>query len=525
MAGVSPTSIAIEMQFAGVAGAWTNVWPDVRAQVPVVCSYGIQSCGGPADRCAQPGSLTFALDNSASNSAAAQGYYSPTHASARSGFEIGIGVRLVIVSASVTYYKWTGRLGALQVTPDQRGPWTVLCTAWDYLDECNRARLKRVAVQVSQRGDQIFDTLVDEMPTDPTSSTSGNGRETYALALDAKSPEEGLSVLGEFQRLAMSEAGFIYGRGTIDAATAQQLVYESRTDRAKKNTDQTTLSDSEIEGLEIGRFRDRVINRMQIITHPRRKDAENVILFSLRDAGVDDASALELSAGETQTLTCPYTDPSDRSKRCAGTSMVTPASTTDYTANAAADGGSTDLVASLGVAATYGGTSASVLLTNNHASSALFITKLELRGIGIYDEQKTIHEQEDTTSQTSYGQNTFKYDASYQMSPTVGDSFARHFLAVYQEAQQSAESVTILANKTAALLLAALTREPGDRLGLTETMSAISEGYFIQSVTLTITPRDVIRVRWGLTPASRITYWFLGTAGGSNIGTSTRIAF
>ena len=525
MAAVSPTSLALELQFSGAAGAWTNVWSDVRAQVPVVLSYGIQSGGGPGDRCAQPGSLTFALDNSVKNSGTAQGYYSPTHASVRSGFEIGIGVRLVIVYGGVSYYKFNGRLGALQVTPNQRGPWTVLCTAWDYLDECNRARLKRVAVQVDRRGDQLFDTLVDEMPVDPTSSTSGDGRETYALALDAKSPEEGLSVLGEFQRLAMSEAGFIYGRGTTSAATAQQLVYESRTDRAKKNTDQTTLTDDEIDGVEIGRFRDRVINRMQVQTHPRRKDGSSVVLYKMRDAAVDDSSALELAAGAVQTLTCPYTDPSDRNKRCAGTSMVTPASSTDYTANAAADASGADLTSSLGVAATYGGTSASVVLTNNHASTTLFVTKLELRGLGIYDEQKTLHEQEDASSQTDFGMNTYKYDAAYQMSPTVGDSFARHFLAVYQAAQQSAESVSILANKSAALMTAALVREPGDRIGLSEAVSAVSEGYFIQSVTLTITPRDVIRCRWGLTPASRITYWFLGTAGASNVGTSTRIAF
>ena len=513
------------MELSGKGSGWTNVWADVRAQVPVVLSYGIQSGGGPGDRCAQPGSLTFALDNSVKNSGTAQGYYSPTHASVRSGFEIGIGVRLVIVYGGVSYYKFTGRLGALQVTPNQRGPWTVLCTAWDYLDECGRARLKRVAVQVDRRGDQLFDTLVDEMPVDPTSSTSGDGRETYALALDAKSPEEGLSVLGEFQRLAMSEAGFIYGRGTTSEATAQQLVYESRTDRAKKNTDQTTLTDDEIEGIEIGRFRDRVLNRVQVVSHPRRKDASNVILYTMRDAGVDDASALELAAGESQTLTCPYTDPSDRNKRAAGTSMVTPVASTDYTANAAANGSSTDLVASLGVAATFGGTSASVALTNNHASTTLFVTKLELRGLGIYDEQKTIHEREDTSSQTEFGMNTYKYDASYQMDPIVADAFALHLLGVYREAQQSAESVSILANKTAALMTAALVREVGDRIGLSETVSAVSEGYFIQSVTLTITPRDVIRCRWGLMPASRITYWFLGTAGGSNVGTSTRLGF
>ena len=522
---VAPTSIAIEMQFSGAAGAWTNVWADVRAQVPVGCSYGIQSGGGPGDRCAQPGALTFALDNSAKNSNTAQGYYAPGHANQRSGFDIGIGCRLAIIYAGTTYYKFVGRVAAISVTPNQRGPWTTLVTAHDYLDECLRAKLKRVAVQTSKRGDQVFDVLVAAMPSAPGSSTSGTGRETYDLSLDAKSSEEGVLVLGELQRLAMSEAGFIYGKGTTNASTAQALIYESRTERAKKNTNATTFDDDDLDGIEITRSRDTVINRMQVKTHPRRKDGSAVVLYQQRDATVGTGAALSLAAGVTQTLICPYTDPDDRTHRCAGTSMVTPASSTDYSANAAADASSTDLTSSLGVAATFGGTNASVALTNNHASTTLYVTKLNLRGIGIYDDQETVHEAEDTASQTTFGAHTFTYDAPYQMSPTVGDSMALHFLGVYSDAQQSAESITILMNKNAGLMTAGLAREVGDRIGVGEAMSAIDEGYFIQSVHLTITPTSIIRCRWGLSPASRITYWFLGTAGASNVGTSTRIGF
>ena len=522
---VAPTSIAIEMQFSGAAGAWTDIWSDVRAAVPVVCSYGIQSGGGPGDRCAQPGSLTFALDNSAKNSNTAQGYYSPGHANQRSGFDIGIGCRLAIVYGGTTYYKFVGRLAAITVTPNQRGPWTTLITAHDYLDECLRAKLKRVAVQTAKRGDEVFDVLVAAMPSAPGSSTSGTGRETYDLALDAKSSEEGVLVLGELQRLALSEAGFVYGKGTTNAGTAQAFVYESRTERARKNTNLTTFDDDDLDAIEISRSRDQVINRMQVKTHPRRKDASAVVLYQQRDATVGTGSALSLAAGASQTLICPYTDPSDRTHRCAGTSMITPASSTDYSANAAADASSTDLTSSLGVSATFGGTSASVALTNNHASTTLFVTKLNLRGLGIYDDQETLHEAEDAASQTTYGTNTYTYDAAYQINPVVGENFALHFLGVYSDAQQSADSLTILCNKAAGLLTAGLVREPGDRIGVSEAMSAIDEGYFIQSVHLTITPTAMIRCKWGLSPASRITYWFLGEAGGSNVGTSTRIGF
>ena len=518
--GVSPTSIALEMEFAGAGNGWTNVIADVRAQVPVVCTYGIQSGGGPGDRCAQPGSLTFAL-----GSGSTLGYYSPGHASARSGFDIGIGVRLTIVSASVTYTKFVGRLAVLAVEPNVRGSWLTLCTAYDYLDECLRTTLKRVAVQTGKRGDEIYDVIIAAMPSAPGSTTSGTGRETYALALDARSPEEGLSVLGELQKLAMSEAGYVYGKGTVTAANAQAMVYESRTERATKNTAQTSFDDDDLQGITVTRSRETVINSMKVRTHPRRKDSANVVLYTMRDAAVSDDSALYLTAGSSLTFTCPYTDPDNRNRRVAGTSMVTPAITTDYLANANADGSSTNLSSSLGVSMTFGGTSAVAVLTNNHASSSLYVTKFALRGLGIYDEQTSLHEQEDAASQAAFGQRTYIYDATYQLDPAKGDSFARHFLGVYKDAQQSAESVTILANRSAALMLAALAREPGDRIDISETQSAIDEGYFIQSVTLTITPASRIVCSWGLTPASRIRYWLIGTAGASEVGTNTVIGF
>jgi hypothetical protein len=59
-------AVTVEMKLAGVDGAWTDVSADVLSDLS--CTYGI-SGGGPTDRVASTGSLTFQLDNSASNSA------------------------------------------------------------------------------------------------------------------------------------------------------------------------------------------------------------------------------------------------------------------------------------------------------------------------------------------------------------------------------------------------------------------------------------------------------------------------
>jgi len=68
------------------------LWWESRAADPIVCEYGIRD-EGPQARVADPGYLTFTLDNSALNSGGVAGYYSLFHASKRSGFDYNIPVR------------------------------------------------------------------------------------------------------------------------------------------------------------------------------------------------------------------------------------------------------------------------------------------------------------------------------------------------------------------------------------------------------------------------------------------------
>src|SRR3990170_7798644 len=101
-------TIALEMQFSGSGGAWTDVWSDV----PVSIQYGISGVG-PFDHIADTGTMSFALNNAQSNSSGSLGYYSPGSGTARSGFEIGINVRLAVTYSGSTFYKFVGRLSEI----------------------------------------------------------------------------------------------------------------------------------------------------------------------------------------------------------------------------------------------------------------------------------------------------------------------------------------------------------------------------------------------------------------------------
>lgn len=526
MAFVYPTSVALEAEFSGVGGGWTDLLAagDVRAEVPIRWQYGIQG-NSLLDRVAAPGNLTFALDNSANNSGGLLGYYAFDSANCRSGFTTGINVRLRVTYSAVTYTKFHGRLSAATPAAGAYGARTTVCVVHDWMDEASRAKLKRIATQISKRADQILTTIVTAMSRQPVSTTFGTGLDTYLLALDS-SPEEGLGVMQECQRIAQSEVGYIYPRG--NTGSGGELVFESRTERAGKNVNVATFSHADaIMELDLTASRDDIVTRLQVVQHPKRKDTGTVVLFTLRDTSVSSDTAISLAPGETKTLVAPFTDPNNRGQRIGAFSVVTPlVATTDFVMNSAADGSGSDLTVSLGVLVTVGATAAFFTLGNS-GTTAGFVTHLQLRGIGIYDLQAVLWEQESSSVATQRGENTLTYDMPYQSDPDVCDGASRYFLALLQTQVSNVRGVSILGNKSDSLMTHALVREPGERIGLTETATGLTttSGYFIQSCAGEISKGSILKMRWGLAPASQQVFWLLGTAGASELGSTTYLGF
>lgn len=520
---VYPASFAIEAELAGVGGGWTALTNDVRISEPIQWSYGI-SGNALEDRVASPGTLTFALDNSAANTTGKLGKYSPDHANLLSGFRIGINVRFIITYAGVTYYKFFGRLASIKPVPGQYQSRLTMCLVRDWMDEASRGKLKRIAIQQLKRADEILTTIVAAMSRQPVSTTFGTGRDTYVFALD-HSPEEGLGVSEEFQRIAQSEVGFIYLKG--DTTAGGRLVFESRTDRAAKTTNLSTFDNTMVE-LDLGRDREDIITRLQVVTHPKRKDTTNQILFNLRDPNVSAETAISLQPTETKTLVCPYTDPNDRNHRigAVSTSMVTPVATTDYLFNASADGLGGDLTASLGITVDFGATAAFVTFVNNQLVPG-FITFFQLRGPGIYDEQDQIWERNDSTAAASFGEQTITYDMPYQSDPDVGEGASRYFLGLMKTERTDVATMRLNANRTAGQMTAALAREPGDRIGAAEALTGITTttGFFIQGCSGEYLANGIVNVSFGLAPASDQVFWLLGTVGASELGGPTYLGF
>lgn len=529
MAAVVPK---VELELVGRGNGWTVVTPDVLS--PVRIAYGINGAG-PADRVASSGSCTFSLNNSERNSASRLGYYSPGGPSARGGFTLGIRVRVQLQdpATSTWHVRFVGSLTSITPVPGRYGARTVQVVAADWLDEAARATVAGLTTQINKRSDEIITLLVNNVPRGPESTSIATGASTFAYALDTARDDRPNPVLQEIARATASELGYFYLRGSGEA------VFEARFDRVSMS-DAATF-DNSMAGLDVTTSRDTVISKVQIVTHPRTVDTSNQVLYSLQ-------SVTEIPVGGNITIVGGYTDPNNRAQRVGGMSMVTPVATTDYVANSAADGSGTNLTTSITVSATFASNSARFTITNNAAVVA-YVTKLQARGIGIYDYETTVAEAEDAATATEYGEQVVSIDMPYSSDVTLGVDMARYLLGIYSSSEvgvwalgtagSSELGVTTqlayrvhttvgkmrVAPRTAALQTEILARDVGDRIAVVETVTGVSRSFYINAVELEVTAPGVVYATWTLAPADGFSYWTLGTAGFSELGESTRLAF
>ena len=503
----------IDLKLDGVN--WTDVTADARASVDIAVQYGISGTG-PADRVAQTGTLSFALDNSEHNSGGLIGYYAPGHANCRNGFEVGCPVRLRIVDLGVTYYKFVGTLETIEPESGQYLSLLTTCQAVDWLDEAAKQKVRLLPTQIGQRGNQLIDTIVAAMTKQPAGIDLDTGDSVFPYALDT-SRDERFSPMTEFQRVAMSELGFIFIAG--DTSAGGKLTFQARRARQVEITPSAALSDS-MSGLKVTRARSRISNRIKVVTHPRRVDLDrNTILFSY-------TSAPSIGAGQTQIILGQYRDPNQLALRCGGIDMVTPVAGTDYLMNSAPDGSGTDLTANFSVTASFGGNGVEFEITNNGSVDG-YVTLLQARGRGVYDDNEIAVEATDSASKTAYGENVLTFDMPMQMSQAVGQDIADYLLAAWKAPQTAIDSVEFIGNRSAALMLAGLASEPGTCVTIEETATGVAGDYHINGVTLSIRAPGLFRFGWSVMPVPPFVggLWQIGIVGHSEIGQTTTLGF
>ena len=143
------------MELSGAGGGWTDLSAagDVFKE-GLTISHGIQG-SSPLDLVASTGSCTFAMRNSTGNSGTTLGYYSPRHASVRSGWNLGIGCRIRITDpdTSTVHTRFIGRIHAIDPMPGQYRERRVDVIAVDWLDAAARRPGSTVRSEQRHRDD------------------------------------------------------------------------------------------------------------------------------------------------------------------------------------------------------------------------------------------------------------------------------------------------------------------------------------------------------------------------------------
>lgn len=495
------------------AVSWTDVTADVLNGIKL--NYGINGAG-PTTRVASSGTLRFDLNNSASNSAGQLGYYSLLHANKRAGFDLNIPVRLSITNGGTTYYKFRGRLVECVPVPGQYRDRITKCIALDWMDEASQLKVSGLDVVTNKRSDELVGLLLNEITDRPAAYTIETGLENYQYAFDS-TEEESTSNLEELHRIAMSELGYAYIKGDTEAGG--RFVFESRSHRPVNPSVQVTLSNIQTNVVVPG-SRDDIVQKVQVTVHPTSIDADaTTVLFALQTT-----QTLVRAGSTNNSIFGPYRDPNNPGTRIGGIEQIQPVSTTDYMMNTLPDGSGTNLTANFTVTATFTGNGVRFTITNTGSQDG-FVTKLQVRGKGVYRFAAVIEEIVDN----AYGQRALVVDMPYQNSVNTGESVASYWAETYSQALAHARSVSFFGNSSATLMTHALAREIGDRIALTETVTGLNGTEFtINGVGLDIFGRSSdlqIKATWILEPASTIDFWILGTAGASELGTTSTLGF
>jgi hypothetical protein len=513
-----------------LSGQWTDISADRahRNGAAMQMTGGMQGTT-PADLVAGTGEWHFELRNDARNAWGLQGAYSPDHANCLAGWQLGIRVRCgITIGANPTYYRWQGWITDIDPLPGIFDDQTVEVRATDWMDIAGGTLAAGIATLTNQRGDQAATSLIALAPIPPMATSFETFQDLYPYLFDDLDPTSSTLTQG-LDALARSGLDRFYIKG--DTVTGGVLKGESRWTREAYSPDTFVLADTPpdsahpslaLAGLQIARHRASVLNQVLMTIHPRKVDVSNVVLYSL----VPNANTF-IEANSAIVIQAPYVDPNQTAQQIGAASVVTPVSTTDYTANSAADGSGTDLTASLALSIQKNATASQITITNTHPTLRAYLTKLQVRGVGLYGYQAVICPATSTTSQNAAGQNVLTIDMAYQPS-MINAALAAAYLLNNRSGvnlSQVDQIVVTCPSSDEASLWQLLQCEVSTPIGLTETMSGLNDlGFWIEHWDLQIDERDNVVFTFQVSPRDPIHYWTLGIAGASELGLTTVLA-
>jgi hypothetical protein len=491
---------------------WLDITNDVIA--PIKIRYGIWG-NRPTDRMASSGACTFQLNNGENNIGSALGYYTPGHANALYDWDIGLYVRVGFTYGGTTYYKFYGSIRQISPIAGLYRDRRVKVRCVDWIADAAEWKLDLLTVQTNQRADQFIQTVIDNMTRQPRLTSLEEGQSTFSYVGDGAKDEK-TTALAAIQRAVLSEFGFCYIIG--DTTGGGTLAFDDRHQRVTDTTVEHTLTESELTDMQVLRHDNLLYNVVRATSYPREiSAAATEILYNL-------PNAININPGDTEIIIGRYRDPNQVSARISGTEMVTPVASTDYEFGSSEGAGVEDLNGNLTITATYGANSVKYELTSG-ATVTGYLNKLQARGkaVRLFDPQIALAV--NSTSRVDYGDRPLDMNLLFQDDPLEAQDFSDITRTNFKDPATRVALCELWANKSATCMNAALQGEPGDRVQIDESMTAINDEYFIDGVEINVVDKNNFRCRWNVRIAGESNYWLLGQAGASELGQTTILGF
>ena len=243
-------------------------------------------------------------------------------------------------------------------------------------------------------------------------------------------------------------------------------------------------------------------------------------LWTLAESGTDSPL---VEKDQSKSYWAQYPTPDSPTDAVGVDAWTVPAGTTDYTASATAGTG-TELTASFAATATRYGNSMLVTMTNNGTSDG-YLTKLQARGTPVTKLDPVKVSAEDGTSQSVYGERTYPSPARFIPDTGEAQDWCDWNLGIYKSPIPIV-AISFVANRNAAHMTQALSRDISDRITIVGTGSAglgVAEDFFIEAEHHRVDSHRTHTVTWECSQAARYSdAWVLDV---SALGTSTRLTY
>ena len=496
-----------------ISSEWVDVSADVLVSPSPRGSVGILN-NGFLDRTPDGNTLTFSLDNSASNSQATLGYYSTLNP--------GNLVRLSFQYDGRRKYKFYGYIlpDGVKVYAGTLGLRRVDVTARDWFGIAAEYKIKEVAYTTNKRANEAIPLLIAELPTElqPDSTTFGDTLLAGLIFVDLfDMMNSDTTILAEINKMAVSEMAYCYmrPRETIPPALYYDTIYYRSGVSANTNiykpssettdlfllangTDNMLLADGTsqllLTELQTISFGDADIwtgreleantganfaNYSKITLSPRIRDADATnVLWNME-------SYMELTAGQTVTgIIARYRDPNNRANKVNCIAGTPPVKNTDFKAYANSDGTGTDLSDYLAVSVEFYTAEAFITLTNTSGTTLYTGGEdilFQLRGQGVYVYDTVDYLIEEANAFDPYGgRRALDFNIPYTPASVLTiKTYAAQMLASAADRHVTINRYPLFANRDVKNMMAFMFLEPGHRATFAETVTGYNEESFI----------------------------------------------